>query len=98
MAGFDAKPVALGKTKIGIPHHLQHQMALPSTKLFPRRVKGKKMITKSITKLEIERYWKNKHIEEEDHLFAAIKAAARIRARNLTVSTYLVLCLCFSLS
>lgn len=77
MAEFDAKSQI---------HH--HQMNLPFTKPSSKRVKSKKMITKSITKLEIERYWKNKHIEEEDHLFAAIKAAARIKAQNLTVRTY----------
>ncbi|KAL9691682.1 hypothetical protein QQ045_012108 [Rhodiola kirilowii] len=78
MAEFDGKPDAERKVE-------NHQMSLPSRQ---RRVKGRKIVTKSITKLEIERYWKNKHMEEDDHLFSAIKAAARIRARNLTEEVY----------
>lgn len=39
----------------------------------------------SVTNQEIAKYWRKKRVEEEDHLLAAIKAAARIRARNLTV-------------
>lgn len=39
----------------------------------------------SVTKREIARFWRQKRIEEEDHLLAAIKAAARLRSRNLTV-------------
>uniref|UniRef100_A0A7N0U5V2 Uncharacterized protein n=1 Tax=Kalanchoe fedtschenkoi TaxID=63787 RepID=A0A7N0U5V2_KALFE len=81
MAVFDENPVA--DAKVG-----NKQMNPPSRPPLPKRVKGKKMITKSITKLEIERFWKNKHMEEEDHLFAAIKAAARVRARNLTEEIY----------
>ncbi|WVZ11621.1 hypothetical protein V8G54_016151 [Vigna mungo] len=38
----------------------------------------------SVTNREIARFWRQKRIEEEDHLLAAIKAAARLRARNLT--------------
>ncbi|XP_050229926.1 uncharacterized protein LOC126679034 [Mercurialis annua] len=42
----------------------------------------------SVTKQEIANYWMKKHVEEEDHLLAAVKAAARIRARNLTEEYY----------
>lgn len=38
-----------------------------------------------VTRDEIARFWRRKKIEEEDHLLAAIKAAARIRARRLMV-------------
>lgn len=39
----------------------------------------------SVTNKEIAKFWRQKKIVEEDHLLAAIKAAARLRARNLTV-------------
>uniref|UniRef100_A0A7N0U5N3 Uncharacterized protein n=1 Tax=Kalanchoe fedtschenkoi TaxID=63787 RepID=A0A7N0U5N3_KALFE len=81
MAVSDEKPGA--EAKVGYK-----RMNPPLQPPLPKRVKGKKMTAKSITKLEIERYWKNKHMEEEDHLFAAIKAAARIKARNLTEEIY----------
>ncbi|CAL0311444.1 unnamed protein product [Lupinus luteus] len=42
----------------------------------------------SVTKREIAKFWRQKRNEEEDHLFAAIKAAARIRARNLSEQDY----------
>ncbi|TKY70293.1 hypothetical protein E2542_SST06583 [Spatholobus suberectus] len=42
----------------------------------------------SVTKREIAKFWRQKRIEEEDHLLAAIKAAARLRARNLTEQEY----------
>ncbi|RWR90678.1 Peptide methionine sulfoxide reductase MrsB [Cinnamomum micranthum f. kanehirae] len=45
-------------------------------------------VCKSVTREEIARFWRQKKMEQEDHLFAAIKAAARIRARNLTVDDY----------
>ncbi|XP_057779908.1 uncharacterized protein LOC130998508 [Salvia miltiorrhiza] len=47
------------------------------------------MVAQSVTNEEIARYWKQRHMLEEDHLFAAIKAAARIRARNLSEADYL---------
>ncbi|KAK9287192.1 hypothetical protein L1049_015604 [Liquidambar formosana] len=47
-----------------------------------------KAVTKSVTKQEIERFWKQKRMEEEDHLLAGLKAAARIRARRLTEEDY----------
>ncbi|XP_016201422.1 uncharacterized protein LOC107642542 [Arachis ipaensis] len=43
----------------------------------------------SVTNREIARFWRQKRIEEEDHLLAAIKAAARLRARNLSEEDYL---------
>jgi len=43
----------------------------------------------SVTKREIAKFWRQKRIVEEDHLLAAIKAAARLRARNLTEKEYL---------
>ncbi|KAJ7953175.1 Big [Quillaja saponaria] len=42
----------------------------------------------SVTKQEIAEFWRQKQIEEEDHLLAAMKAAARVRARNLTEEDY----------
>jgi hypothetical protein len=41
-----------------------------------------------VTKQEIAKFWRKKLTEEEDHFLAAIKAAARIRARNLSVRSY----------
>lgn len=48
----------------------------------------KKTVTESVTNREIAKFWRQKRIEEEDHLLAAIKAAARIRARNLSEENY----------
>lgn len=48
----------------------------------------KKSFAESVTNQEIAKFWRQKRIEEEDHLLAAIKAAARIRARNLSVRSY----------
>ena len=45
----------------------------------------RKTVPESVTKQEIAKFWRKKRIEEEDHLLAAIKTAARIRARNLSV-------------
>lgn len=45
----------------------------------------------SVTKLEIARFWRQRRIDEEDHLLAAIKAAARLRARNLSVRLFIYL-------
>lgn len=50
------------------------------------RIWAKKTVTESVTKREISEFWRQKRVDEEDHLLAAIKAAARIRARNLSVS------------
>lgn len=48
----------------------------------------KKTITESVTNQEIAKFWRQKRIDEEDHLLAAIKAAARMRARNFSVRSY----------
>ncbi|KAL3345891.1 hypothetical protein AABB24_024702 [Solanum stoloniferum] len=45
---------------------------------------SRKVTTPSQTKQEIAKYWKQKRKTEEDHFLDAIKAAARIRARNLS--------------
>ncbi|KAL3525222.1 hypothetical protein ACH5RR_013594 [Cinchona calisaya] len=42
----------------------------------------------SVTNQEIATFWRQKRMVEEDHLLAAIKAAARIRARNLSEDDY----------
>ncbi|KAF8054891.1 hypothetical protein N665_1309s0010 [Sinapis alba] len=42
----------------------------------------------SITNKQIKKFWRQKQIIEEEHLFAAIKAAARVRARNLSEEDY----------
>lgn len=46
------------------------------------------MITESVTNQEIAKFWRQKRMEEEDHLLAALKAAARIRAQKLTEDEY----------
>ncbi|KAJ6929761.1 hypothetical protein NC652_013596 [Populus alba x Populus x berolinensis] len=48
----------------------------------------RKKVTESVTKQEIAKFWRKKLTEEEDHFLAAIKAAARIRARNLSEDGY----------
>lgn len=47
------------------------------------------MVAQSVTNQEIARYWQQRHMVEEDHLVAAIKAAARLRARNFSEDDYL---------
>ncbi|CAN8257759.1 unnamed protein product [Cochlearia groenlandica] len=42
----------------------------------------------NITNKQIKKFWRQKQIIEEEHLFAAIKAAARVRARNLSDVDY----------
>ncbi|KAK4262027.1 hypothetical protein QN277_027640 [Acacia crassicarpa] len=57
---------------------------------FPKfRVSSRARSEESVTKREIARFWRQKRIEEEDHLLAAIKAAAKLRSRNLTEQDYL---------
>ncbi|KAG9442847.1 hypothetical protein H6P81_018701 [Aristolochia fimbriata] len=43
---------------------------------------------RSVTREEIERFWRKKRLDEEDHFLAALKAAARIRARNFKDEEY----------
>ncbi|KAL2348649.1 hypothetical protein Fmac_002649 [Flemingia macrophylla] len=52
------------------------------------RVFSKPKAEESVTNREIAQFWRQKRIEEEDHLLAAIKAAARLRARTLTEQEY----------
>ncbi|GKV45114.1 hypothetical protein SLEP1_g52234 [Rubroshorea leprosula] len=59
----------------------------PPPPLLPRSWVGKK-VEVSVTNREIAKFWRQKRFEEEDHLFAAIKAAARLRARNFTEEEY----------
>ncbi|KAL0742718.1 hypothetical protein Bca4012_084231 [Brassica carinata] len=42
----------------------------------------------SITNKLIKKFWTQKHIIEEGHLFAAVKAAARVRASNLSLCPF----------
>lgn len=50
--------------------------------------KTKPASTVSVTNQEIAKFWRQKRIEEEDHLLSAIKAAARVRAQKLTEEDY----------
>ncbi|KAF8012705.1 hypothetical protein BT93_I0766 [Corymbia citriodora subsp. variegata] len=49
---------------------------------------GRRVAETSVTNREIARFWRRKRMEEEDHLLAAIKAAARVRARKLSEDDY----------
>ncbi|KAH1113306.1 hypothetical protein J1N35_006684 [Gossypium stocksii] len=49
---------------------------------------ARKTSADSVTNREIAKFWRQKHAEEEDHLLAAIKAAARKRACNLPEEDY----------
>lgn len=65
---------------------LARQAAPPSLPLqFPGSWARRTGSTPCITNREIAEFWRRKRIEEEDHLLAAIKAAARVRARNFSV-------------
>lgn len=57
------------------------------TTVRPRRAAA--VTVRSVTRAEIDRYWRVKKMEEEEHLLAALKAAARIRAKALSVRTHL---------
>ncbi|XP_068640942.1 uncharacterized protein [Aristolochia californica] len=46
------------------------------------------VVCKSVTREEIERFWRKKKLDEEDHFLAALKASARIRARNFSDEEY----------
>ena len=56
----------------------------PSPGYVSRKIEGD-----SITNKQIKKFWRQKQIIEEEHIFAAIKAAARVRARNLSVCPFL---------
>ncbi|CAO2815658.1 unnamed protein product [Amaranthus hypochondriacus] len=44
----------------------------------------------SYTRREIEKFWKKKRVEEEQHFLAAIKAAARLRASHFSDEDYMI--------
>ncbi|KNA18074.1 hypothetical protein SOVF_074290 [Spinacia oleracea] len=44
----------------------------------------------SYTRREIERFWRKRRLEEEEHFLAAIKASARLRATHLSEEEYLL--------
>ncbi|KAL9356861.1 hypothetical protein Peur_050114 [Populus x canadensis] len=48
----------------------------------------KSAVGESVTKQEIAEFWRQKLVEEQDHLLYAIKAAARLRAHNLSEDDY----------
>lgn len=54
----------------------------------PPPLPSRKIDGDSITNKQIKKFWRQKQIIEEEHLFAAIKAAARVRARNLSVCPF----------
>lgn len=43
----------------------------------------------SVTKREIEKFWRKKRLVEEDHFLSAIKAAARHKSTHLSAEDYL---------
>ncbi|XP_068646661.1 uncharacterized protein [Aristolochia californica] len=57
---------------------------LPPLPMWTRRP----VVCKSVTREEIERFWRKKKLDEEDHFLAALKAAARVRARNFSDEEY----------
>ncbi|KAL7127547.1 hypothetical protein ABFS83_14G259800 [Erythranthe nasuta] len=46
------------------------------------------LVEESVTNQEIARYWKQRRMVEDEHFYAAIKASARLRARNLSDYEY----------
>ncbi|URE03006.1 hypothetical protein MUK42_20213 [Musa troglodytarum] len=48
----------------------------------------KPAVVRSVTRDEIDKYWRTRRMIEEDHLLAAEKAAARIRAKALKEEDY----------
>ncbi|XP_012838770.1 PREDICTED: uncharacterized protein LOC105959256 [Erythranthe guttata] len=46
------------------------------------------LVEESVTNQEIARYWKQRRTVEDEHFYAAIKASARLRARNLSDYEY----------
>lgn len=69
---------------------LSPQLTQPPPPLppLPRFWVSKSSVPESVTKKEIAKFWKQKRIVEEEHLLGAIKSAARLRARNLSVRTF----------
>nr|XP_010943471.1 protein PRRC2A [Elaeis guineensis] len=60
----------------------------PSTPWATPRPRKAAAMVKSVTRDEIDMFWRRKRMEEEDHLLAAQKAAARIRAKALKEEDY----------
>ncbi|WOK98803.1 hypothetical protein Cni_G07515 [Canna indica] len=58
----------------------------PSPCMTPRASEPARV--KSVTRDEIDLYWRMRRMVEEDHLLAAQKAAARIRAKTLKEDDY----------
>ncbi|OWM91367.1 hypothetical protein CDL15_Pgr000311 [Punica granatum] len=56
----------------------------PLPPLLPRSWARRTASAECITNREIAEFWRRKRTEEEDHLLAAIKAAARVRARKFS--------------
>ncbi|KAH9624280.1 hypothetical protein KSS87_004138 [Heliosperma pusillum] len=75
----------MGKEKAGelIMSLAKQQASPPSPPPPPPRMMGG-----SYTRREIERFWRKKRLVEEEHLLAAIKAAARLRATHLSKEDY----------
>lgn len=59
----------------------------PSTPWATPRPRKAAAMVRSVTRDEIDMFWRRKRMEEEDHLLAAQKAAARIRAKALKART-----------
>ncbi|KAK8716843.1 hypothetical protein V6N13_044140 [Hibiscus sabdariffa] len=64
------------------------KQAIPPPPPPPPPLPPRKTSADSVTNREIAEFWRQKHAEQEDHLLAAIKAAARKRARNLSEEDY----------
>lgn len=77
----------IDETSIGCCAKRKQAVPPPPPPPFPRLC-FKKSVPQNVTNQEIAKFWRQKRIVEEDHLLAAIKAAARIRARNLSVRFY----------
>ncbi|PKI59935.1 uncharacterized protein LOC116198955 [Punica granatum] len=60
----------------------------PLPPLLPRSWARRTASAECITNREIAEFWRRKRTEEEDHLLAAIKAAARVRARKFSADNY----------
>uniref|UniRef100_A0ACD5YXC7 Uncharacterized protein n=1 Tax=Avena sativa TaxID=4498 RepID=A0ACD5YXC7_AVESA len=55
--------------------------------VLPRRMVGQ---VQSITRAEIDNFWRRKKLEEEEHRLAHEKAAARIKVRSLKQEEYML--------
>ncbi|KAG4973468.1 hypothetical protein JHK87_030289 [Glycine soja] len=71
-----------------VPRSLPPPPPPPPPPLPKFRVFSRPRAEESVTNREIAKFWRQKRIVEEDHLLAAIKAVARLRARTLTEQEY----------